>query len=192
MITPIGWEYDLGFRVAARYGLDFFITGEYSLIERGEYRDESREPTYPEISMWHKVVPEDLRVMLSKLWRVTDRMVIDAIPEEFHSALPYRKLVYLNGDDFTVARGLKDFKPELRRDQLKSGRFGTHQDTTLYVSRDIPKGYFLPTDIPIPWLNWRPPAGVRALKPEPDFQAESEVVMGLRPLRCMLELCLCG
>jgi hypothetical protein len=183
MIEPIGWEYDLGFRVAARYGLDFFITSEYSLIERGEYNPESREPTFPELSMWSRIVPNELRELLSKLWMTTDRLTIEAVPEELFCGLLYKRVVYLNAADFAHARKLRDFRPELDPGRLRAGKNGSFRDADIFVSRGIPKGYSFPTDIPIPDLNWQPPPGVRQLRPELDPRIEGQVVLSLRPLR---------
>lgn len=182
-IEPICWENDLGFRVAARYGLDFFISSEYSLVERGEYNLESREPTGPELAMWYRIVPRHLQDVLSQLWRTVDRLTMDATPEEVFCALIYRRLVYLNSEDFVQARKLRDFKPELSSEALRTGKYGTFRDTEVYVSRDIPLGYSFPTDIPVPDLNWRPPPGPRQLRPEIDKLIENQVVLSLCPLK---------
>src|SRR3972149_2290605 len=123
MIQPISWQYDLGFRIAARYEFDFFIESEHSLTEKGEYSNETREPTRPELTMWYKIIPGHFRQLLSKLW-TSEYEAIEAIPQELSSALSFRSIVYLNPDDFAIARSLKEFSPELDHKDLQTGRFG--------------------------------------------------------------------
>lgn len=180
-LQPIGWENDLAFRIAARYGLDFFISNEHSLTERGEYNLEHREPTGPELTMWYRLIPDHLRTMIDKLFLSADYMAIEAIPEELSSALKYQAIAYLNAADFAVARKLPNFEHETRRDLLLLGRMGSIDETIIYVSRRIPQGYFYAPTQRVPELNWRP-HGDRQAQPTMDLKIESEVVLGLSPL----------
>ena len=185
MIEPIGWQYDLGFRIAARYGLRFFIESEYSLVERGRISNENREPTGPELTMWYKIIPSNFRELLLKLW-TSEYQIIEATPEELSCALNYKKIVYLNAADFAIARTLDDFKPELDREALKSGKYGTFKNfVQIFVTRDIPQGYFYSTESRIEALNWQPSdENKRQLRPELDIKLESKITLGLRPLIC--------
>lgn len=180
-IEPIGWESDLGFRIAARYGLDFFIINEFSLIETGEFCDHGREPTHHELTMWYKIVPQNLCDIISNLYKFTERPDVEATVAELFCALIRKKLVYLNAKDFAIARNLRDFKPELDTKPLIEGKLGTFRNTDIMISRDIPHGYCYPTSQRVPELNWK--SSNREIQPGLDLKIENEIVLGLKVLK---------
>lgn len=181
----IGFEDHLCKRIAARNGLSFYICGETMLVERGEYGDETREPTGAELAMWYSIVPEGERSIVNRAFLSNENLLLEATPKEvFCSLNQYAKVVYLNPRDFAGARDLDAIDPCTTKDLLLTGLicwFGEKR-TQVYISRHIPQGFYLPCDARIPELNWRPPSGERKLAPPLDEGLKAQLSIELRPL----------
>jgi len=157
-IEPLFSSDDAGFRIAARYGLNFYLISESTIVEKGEYGDETREPTYPEIRMWYNIVPEYLTRLINEHWFSATMPPMDATPEEVWCAMFAQTLVYFNAHDFVAVRRLKGFDPTTMRARLLLGCVGDFVDpqghkTEIFVSRQIPQGYYLSVKERIPELG---------------------------------------
>jgi hypothetical protein len=157
-------ETDICWRLAARYGFDFYIVqSNYAWITTKEsghqHPSENREATYQELNMWVRLVPKEERDIISKAGMYQKIQVPTATPEEVFCAIMYRsEYVYMARQDFVIVQKLEGFEPSIDREELKRGLMGRfsipNQLIYVYVSRDIPHGYFLPADKEIKGLNW--------------------------------------
>ena len=178
-LKPLSPEHNFQRRVARRYGLDFVITGE-TLEEDDEYGTHTvREATGPEMQMWRKIVPEHIQAKLNRVWH--EAQTLEATPQELHAVLRTAPFVYLCALDFAALRGNppkdQDWSINVDSASVQHGRMAQTRDTMVFVSREIPTGYYLALPAPDPRLNWTPPAGERQIRPELDnFDFE------LRPL----------
>ncbi len=157
-------------RIARRYKLNFTIYTDAGLVQEfGEYGLEtSREATDPELTMWNIIIPKDLQEKVNKAYLGGD-LALDATVEELEEALLGKSIVYLSAQDFQVLiterpKGAFDFIMD--RNVLLSGHVANYGKTKVFVSRDIPKGYYHCREVPDPMLNWQPPPGERQIKPE--------------------------
>lgn len=173
-LEPFHRETDFLRRVARRYGLDFVINDNSNILqEYGEYGWEPyRDATSAECSMWRIIVPLDIREKVCQVYHGGDLTLDATIDEIVEAVYLSNKVVYLNPIDFLVLRAdpPKDHNFELinERGLLRAGHFATFGDVTIFVSRDIPQGYFLRLDEPDGLLNWLPDSGERQVKPEID------------------------
>ena len=80
--------------------------------------------------------------------------------------------VYLCALDFAALRGNppkdQDWSINVDSASVQHGRMAQTRDTMVFVSREIPTGYYLALPAPDPRLNWTPPAGERQIRPELD------------------------
>lgn len=196
-LEPIGWQSDLCWRLAARHGLDFYVEDDswprLTTKESGfRHPSETREATGAEADMWRMIVPEEERRLISEAWRLSERPLVASTPDEVYCAVCFHgPTIYLAAEDFAVARRLRGLTCLTDRESLRDGLFGTFEDDSrwmswregsapnrIYVSRDVPHGYFISSPERIGSLHWRPPDGVRQLRPPPD----DGLVLQLRPI----------
>lgn len=159
-------------RAAARHGL-FFHIDLWGVLHLHDGEDTERDATEPERVMWRSLVGE-----------IEPGRVLDALPSEFERSLTGRGPCYISPEDFAVLRSDPAFAPNTDRAQLMAGFFGVYKEKTpLYVSRAVPKGYYLDADRVVPELNWRPgDAMTRETAPELDEVLRCELEVNLQPL----------
>lgn len=126
---------DLGFRIAARYNLDFCIANETLWNSKyGNY--ESRDATAEECQMWYEFIPKYNTQLINDSSRNLKYVPIDPIFDEFeHSMKPHTKC-FLNESDFNM---LSKFVG-LTEKQLNNMEF---QKAEIYKSPKLPMGYFI-------------------------------------------------
>lgn len=175
LLEPPDWQEDLCWRIAARHDLDFFIDGGYrpQLTERGQRPSEARKATAPDVEMWERIVPEAERRLLVDLWLVSKRPFLEATVEEMSDVCNFGGLhVYLAPKDFDVAAQLAGFVPGPFVHEGLAGVFRpmpplVPSQVKVYVSRDVPHGYYLSSAEPIEGLGWKPTESGQT-RPEPD------------------------
>ena len=178
MIEPLAAQRDFFRRVMKRYDLDFVIMNEM-VEEMGEYGPEPlRDATGPEMHMWEMLVPIFIREKIAAAYQGAD-LTLDALPEEIYPVVLFHgPIVYLNAKDFAVLLrsppkddlGLgTSLEPITIRELLLLGHYATvtcnGNSTKIFVSREIPQGYFLELSDPESALNWRPTQSEREVKP---------------------------
>jgi hypothetical protein len=152
-------------RAAAREGLFFHIDKWNDIIEHRGCDSEKRPATEPELQMWRKLVGT-----------IEPGRALDADVREFVSSFTGGGPYYICADDFAVLRRDPAFDPEMAREKLLSGFFGTYKKASIYISRSIPKGYYLDPGRVVPELNWHPSvAATRELAPELDEYLRCEL-----------------
>jgi hypothetical protein len=160
-------------RAARRVGLGFHIDAFGYLVSAG-YRDEDRVATDEEQVMWRQLVGPI-------------EGVLDAQLREFESCIVHPGPYYLSPEDFATMRqvgrklGRHAFWACIDRLALQVGYMGTFDEVPIYVSRAIPKGYYLNPGRIIPELNWRPNPDKREVEPELDYGLRVELEADLRP-----------
>ena len=174
MLEPIAPERDFLRRIMRRYGLDFVIIGEL-VNEENEYgTSELRDATRPELQMWYRIIPQEIQKKVNDVYILPDTdLVLEAVSEEVCGAVKYRKVIYLNAKDFAVLRNHppKGLESVTEKHLLLMGHVATIEEdiespTKIFVSRQIPQGYFLSMDEPDFDLNWRPASETRELQPK--------------------------
>jgi hypothetical protein len=142
-------EYDILDRIAARFGLDFTVDVNLRRVdERDEYGSRSRrDATDAETQMWAILVPEELQRVCDNIWVQNGgeekTMALPATPEEVYSNCSYHRFTYISASDAGVLIGLPCFEPNLDRRTLLDGLIGAvHGEWPVYVSRQVPQGYF--------------------------------------------------
>jgi hypothetical protein len=158
-------------RAARRAGLHFFID-QRGQVKHGGYSRESREATEEELGLWQALIGNIEGVLTADL-------------REFER-LRGHKIVYLNAEDLAVLRSCRDaFEPRNAREELLLGWFGTlYANTAIWVSRLIPKGYYLASERVLHELTWRPKGEKREVAPELDEHLRCELEDTLAPLLC--------
>ncbi len=170
MLEPI-YKNDFLFRISKRYGFYFVIfeDSETILEFKESYEDNTREATGPELLMWAEIVPKDIRDKVNKFYRGGDSE-IESTLEEIISSIQFKKIVYLSAEDFQILFKNRPQNIEFvnERNLLQAGHFASIDSTKIFVSREIPKGYYLSLQEPDPMLNWKPAEGEREIKPQLD------------------------
>lgn len=143
-------EEDTGFRIAARYGLDFYITKNEFLVYSDEYGDvRMREATHEEHSMWCKLVSKSHKDIL--LFSPKEKLEI--IPEETYFDQEH---VYVHALDFATMRCFVPTILKINSDmgEIKKRCFGImYNGTKLYVCPYVPMGYYLSADQEISFFS---------------------------------------
>ena len=157
-------------RHARRINLNFYINRWDMVVWQG-HSEPNRPATDAELDMW--------RVLLPKF-----EGVLPADPREFRGHFYAPGFYYLCAEDFAVLRQGPEFKACLERSALTSGYRGTFQGANIYVSRAIPRGYYLAMQNEAPELNWHPSdqSNERELAPELDARLRAELEANLQPL----------
>ncbi len=142
-------EYHILDRIAARFGIDFTVDMRLRRVdERDEYGSRSsRDATDAEVQMWAILVPEELQRVCNNIWTQHGGgqkiMALSATPEEIYSNCLHNKRTYISAEDASAILRLPCFEPNLDRTTLLDGLIGSvHGECLVYVSRQVPQGYF--------------------------------------------------
>jgi hypothetical protein len=142
-------EYDILDRIAARFGLDFTVNERTETVdEKDEHGSRSsRDATGAELQMWRLLVQEETRRACNNVWpdgRGGELIkALPATPEEVYSNCLHHERTYLCAEDAVRLMGLPSFEPQNGRELLLDGMMGTVQGKwKVYLSRQIPQGYF--------------------------------------------------
>jgi hypothetical protein len=141
-------------RIMRRYRIDFIIIRETIEEGTGNEPEEVRNATSPEIQMWNRLIPEQVRAQIDSVYTEME-CSIEARPEELYEALGRGPYTYFNPRDFAVLRAnpTKNMEIVIERSALMSGWFASTPGTRIYVSNQIPEGYFLSLEEPDLSLN---------------------------------------
>jgi len=177
-ISDQAFDADQARRAAARQSLHFHID-TWGTLHAHDGEGTKREATEQEIQMWDRLFGFGGIVCTIRVGQA-----LDAHPLEFVSSLTGEGPYYLSSDDLAVLRRDKAFGPNTDRESLIRGFFGSYKEKAhIYVSRAIPKGYYLNVGRIVPELNWHPTTAVtRELAPELDEALRVELELNLRPL----------
>ncbi len=171
MLEPLCPEDDFLRRVMHRYELDFVLIGE-SVMEWGEYGWEPiRDASHAEMTMWGRLLPDDLRERVDGAhhYRRDADLILPPTLEDVTEAVAYGPHVYLNQLDYNIVRRRPPrywtylYKTAGHRATWRKSLHGVRPDVDIYVSPDVPRGYFVRLEQHDRWLCWQESWGSRPI-----------------------------